>query len=46
VRTLADGRAVTMTPATVNNHLAHLSAFFTWTAGPGATRKPGVPGGD
>ncbi|HUY51799.1 MAG TPA: tyrosine-type recombinase/integrase [Streptosporangiaceae bacterium] len=32
VRTLADGRAVTMAPATVNNHLAHLSAFFTWTA--------------
>jgi site-specific recombinase XerD len=32
VRTLADGRAQTMAPATVNNHLAHLSAFFAWTA--------------
>ena len=32
VRTLADGRAQTMAPATVNNHLAHLSALFTWTA--------------
>jgi site-specific recombinase XerD len=32
VRTLADGRAQAMAPATVNNHLAHLSAFFTWTA--------------
>jgi site-specific recombinase XerD len=30
-RTLRDGRTVTMAPATVNNHLAHLSAFFTWT---------------
>lgn len=32
VRVLADGRKQTMAPATVNNHLAHLSAFFTWTA--------------
>ncbi|WP_261571144.1 tyrosine-type recombinase/integrase [Frankia gtarii] len=32
VRTLADGRVQLMAPATVNNHLAHLSAFFTWTA--------------
>jgi integrase len=32
VRTLADGRSQTMAPATVNNHLAHLSAFFTWTS--------------
>jgi site-specific recombinase XerD len=32
VRTLADGRAQAMAPATVNNHLAHPSAFFTWTA--------------
>ncbi|WP_322750962.1 MULTISPECIES: site-specific integrase [unclassified Frankia] len=32
VRTLADGRIQLMAPATVNNHLAHLSAFFTWTA--------------
>jgi integrase len=32
VRTLANGHAQTMAPATVNNHLAHLSAFFTWTA--------------
>ena len=32
VRTLADGRAQLMAPATVNNHLAHLSALFTWTA--------------
>jgi site-specific recombinase XerD len=32
VRTLTDGRAQAMAPATVNNHLAHLSAFFTWTA--------------
>jgi site-specific recombinase XerC len=31
VRTLADGRAQVMAPATVNNHLAHLSALFTWT---------------
>jgi site-specific recombinase XerD len=31
VRTLADGREQTMAPATVNNHLAHLSALFTWT---------------
>jgi integrase len=31
IRTLADGRAQTMAPATVNNHLAHLSALFTWT---------------
>ena len=26
-----DGRAAAMAPATVNNHLAHLSAMFTWT---------------
>jgi integrase len=32
VRILSDGRVMTMAPATVNNHLAHLSAFFTWTA--------------
>jgi integrase len=32
VRTRRDGRTQTMAPATVNNHLAHLSAFFTWTA--------------
>ncbi len=32
VRTLSDGRVMTMAPAIVNNHLAHLSAFFTWTA--------------
>lgn len=32
VRTLRDGRTQTMAAATVNNHLAHLSAFFTWTA--------------
>jgi hypothetical protein len=32
VRTLADGRTQLMAPATVNNHLAHLSALFTWTA--------------
>jgi len=31
VRTLADGRVQAMAPATVNNHLAHLSALFTWT---------------
>jgi len=31
VRQLRDGRPQTMAPATVNNHLAHLSAFFTWT---------------
>jgi integrase len=31
-RTLRDGHTVTLAPATVNNHLAHLSAFFTWTA--------------
>jgi hypothetical protein len=31
-RTLTDGRVQLMAPATVNNHLAHLSAFFTWTA--------------
>jgi hypothetical protein len=30
VRALADGREQTMAPATVNNHLAHLSALFTW----------------
>ncbi len=29
VRTLADGRQQVMAPATVNNHLAHLSALFT-----------------
>src|SRR5260370_22521196 len=34
VRTLADGRVQLMAPATVNNHLAHLSALFTWTADP------------
>ncbi|MGH3546738.1 MAG: tyrosine-type recombinase/integrase [Pseudonocardiaceae bacterium] len=32
VRQLAAGRQQLMAPATVNNHLAHLSAFFTWTA--------------
>lgn len=32
VRTLADDRQQIMAPATVNNHLAHLSAFFTWAA--------------
>lgn len=32
VRVLTDGRKLMMAPATVNNHLAHLSAFFTWTA--------------
>ncbi|MGW3473033.1 tyrosine-type recombinase/integrase [Saccharopolyspora sp. NPDC000995] len=32
VRQLAEGRQQLMAPATVNNHLAHLSAFFTWTA--------------
>jgi hypothetical protein len=32
VRTLADGREQTMAAATVNNHLAHVSAFFTWVA--------------
>ena len=44
VRTLADGRTQTMAPATVNNHLAHLSAFFTWTA----THAPAMllPNGD
>jgi hypothetical protein len=31
VRTLAEGRDQMMAPATVNNHLAHLSALFTWT---------------
>ncbi len=31
VRTLADGRVQAMAPATVNNHLAHLLALFTWT---------------
>jgi len=35
-----DGRQITMTPAMVNNHLAHLSAFFTWTA----AYVPWVPG--
>lgn len=32
VRTLADGRVQVMAAATVNNHLAHLSALFTWVA--------------
>jgi site-specific recombinase XerD len=32
VRTLAEGREQTMAPATVNNHLAHLSALFSWIA--------------
>ena len=32
VRQRRDGRTQTIAPATVNNHLAHLSAFFTWTA--------------
>jgi site-specific recombinase XerD len=32
VRQLRDSRPQTMAPATVNNHLAHLSAFFTWAA--------------
>jgi site-specific recombinase XerD len=32
VRQLAEGPQQLMAPATVNNHLAHLSAFFTWTA--------------
>jgi len=31
VRQRRDGGTHTMAPATVNNHLAHLSAFFTWT---------------
>jgi len=31
VRTLAEGRVQVMAAATVNNHLAHLSALFTWT---------------
>lgn len=30
VRTRTDGQHQTMAPATVNNHLAHLSALFTW----------------
>ena len=30
VRVLIEGRAQTMAPATVNNHLAHLSALFSW----------------
>jgi integrase len=32
VRTLTEGRPQVMAAATVNNHLAHLSALFTWTA--------------
>lgn len=32
VRTLADGRQQLLASATVNNHLAHLSALFTWVA--------------
>jgi hypothetical protein len=32
VRALKDDRTATMAAATVNNHLAHLAAFFTWTA--------------
>jgi integrase len=44
VRPRRDGRDQTMAPATVNNHLAHLSAFFTWTA---AHAAPGLlPHGD
>src|SRR6266511_483778 len=31
VRPRRGGRTQTLAPATVNNHLAHLSAFFTWT---------------
>jgi integrase len=31
IRPRRGGRTQTMAPATVNNHLAHLSAFFTWT---------------
>ncbi len=44
VRTRRDGRPQTMAPATVNNHLAHLSAFFTWTAAHAPTGL--LPGGD
>lgn len=33
-----------MAPATVNNHLAHLSAFFTWTRTHAAAKV--LPGGD
>jgi len=45
VRTLADGRAQVMAPATVNNHLAHLSALFTWTVvhAPGGLLVHGDP---
>jgi integrase len=32
VRELTSGRGQTMAPATVNNHLAHLSALCTWVA--------------
>ncbi|MBA8931843.1 hypothetical protein BC739_009102 [Kutzneria viridogrisea] len=32
MRGLAEDRAQTMAPATVNNHLAHLSTLFTWVA--------------
>ena len=32
VRVLTGGRTQTMAPATVNNHLAHLSALFSWVA--------------
>ncbi|MGH3567810.1 MAG: hypothetical protein ACRDRH_17625 [Pseudonocardia sp.] len=44
VRILADGRDQTMASATVNNHLAHLSALSTWTiARPGRVAAPGDP---
>lgn len=44
VRTLTDGRTQVMAPATVNNHLAHLSAMFSWVA---AHAEPGLlPHGD
>lgn len=45
VRTLAEGRVQLMAPATVNNHLAHLSALFTWTAAhaPGGLLRRGDP---
>src|SRR6266542_6156611 len=43
-RQLRDGRPQTMAPATVNNHLAHLSAFFTWAAAHAPTGL--LPGGD
>jgi integrase len=44
VRSLAEDRAQTMAPATVNNHLAHLSALFTWVAAHAPTET--LPQGD